>query len=156
LYVIDVHNYVYNNSYYYYLVGQERYQSITQRFYYNTSAVMIVYDIADAESYNEATRNWFHEASTYLDSDQSDRAPIILVGNKSDLEEKRAIQFKEVKEFSSRHNLLTPVECSAKKGGDKVRKAFESLCKEIVHRNTKYTKEQSVAPRVTNVSSKCC
>ena len=132
--------------------GQERYQSITQRFYHNTSAVMIVYDISDAESYNEATKNWYVEATNYLD--KTPDIPFIIVGNKTDLEDKRAISFKEVKEFSSQNNLLHPVECSAKKGGDKVNKAFESLGREIIARNIK--SKESSRIHVRNVSKKCC
>ena len=114
---------------------------------------MIVYDITDVESYNEATKNWFTEATSYLEP-SSLNIPIILVGNKLDLDSNRAIQFKEAKEFCSRNNLLPPIECSAKLGGDKVKKAFECLGKEISSRNLK--PKESSDTHVTSVTRRCC
>lgn len=113
---------------------------------------MIIYDISDAESFNEATKNWYMEATSYLET-SSLNIPIILVGNKTDLDSDRAIHFKEAKEFSSKNNLLPPVECSAKLGGDKIRKAFESLAKEILIRNVK-PKELSDT-HVNHVTRRC-
>lgn len=133
-------------------LGLERYQSITQRFYSDASAVMIVYDITDAESYHEATKNWFVEASTYVNPNSN--IPVLLVGNKIDLDSERAISFKNAKDFCDKHNLLTPVECSAKTDRGKVAKAFEEIGRQILVRNLTPKKNPSI--HVTRTTNACC
>lgn len=114
---------------------------------------MIVYDITDAESYNEATNNWFNEATTY--SNPNIDVPIMLVGNKIDLDENRVIPFRNAKDFCNKHNLLSPVECSAKTDrGKVVSKAFEDLGRQILIRNLKPNKYSSI-PHVTRTTSSC-
>ena len=53
---------------------------------------MIVYDITDKESFN-AVKQWSEEVKKYAQSD----VKTILVGNKSDLEDRRAVSFNEGK-----------------------------------------------------------
>ena len=134
------------------MVGQERYHSITGRFYHDASAVMIVYDISDAESYNEATTSWFSEVTTHLNMDLN--IPIMLVGNKTDLEDDRVINVKDVKDFARKSHLLEPIECSAKTG-KLVDRAFQTLAKEMVKRGLPTNKAGGV-PHVTKVSKNCC
>lgn len=112
---------------------------------------MIVYDITDSESYNEATKNWFVEATSYANPNSN--IPILLVGNKTDLDDKRAIPFKAAKEFCDRHHLLSPVECSAKTDKAKIAKAFDELGKQILARNLQPKKSSSV--RVRQVDKGC-
>ena len=112
---------------------------------------MIVYDITDAESYNEATKNWFMEATTY--SNPNIDIPIMLVGNKIDLDEERVIPLRNAKDFCNKHNLLTPIECSAKVDrGKVVSKAFEELGRQILIRNLK---PKGHAVHVTRTTSSC-
>lgn len=116
--------------------GQEKYRilgfstGLTQRFYANASAVVIVYDITDEETYKEATEIWFKEAMHNLDHYGASNIPIILVGNKSDLQS-REVEIDEARDFSRQFHLLPPIECSAKEDNN-VTRVFQSVAQEIV------------------------
>lgn len=70
--------------------GQERFKALTRSYYRNANAIIIVYDITSAKSFENA-KHWIKERELYLDSD----VLCVLVGNKSDLYENRIIQYYE-------------------------------------------------------------
>ena len=63
--------------------GQEQYKSITKSFYKNSDGIVIVYDVHDKKSF-EKVQDWVQSLNEYTDS--SKQIPVILVGNKIDLE----------------------------------------------------------------------
>lgn len=67
--------------------GTERFRTITPMYYRNVDGVLLVYDITDAKSF-ETINYWVEELN-----DKSDVANIelLLVGNKSDLSNRREI-----------------------------------------------------------------
>ncbi len=142
--------------------GQERYRSITQRFYHSTCAVIIVFDVNDGNTYEEATENWLKEATTYLnlDTPEAPDIPIMLVGNKIDQED-RVITWKELKQFKKSKPSLMIAECSAK-SGVKVEHVFEQIAKEIVKREIRPTQASggdlntSTKVNVRPVTKTCC
>ena len=85
--------------------GQEKFRSITRTYYRAASAIVIVFDLTDPESFEDIER-WHQEAKT-LNSD----ATIFLVGNKSDLP--RKVNQTEINDYVQQNNL-TYIECSAK------------------------------------------
>ena len=66
--------------------GQERYRSITSAYYKGSRGCFLVYDITSAQSF-ENIEKWYEEIIKTVDKDLS----IILVGNKSDLENERQV-----------------------------------------------------------------
>uniref|UniRef100_G1TJ67 small monomeric GTPase n=1 Tax=Oryctolagus cuniculus TaxID=9986 RepID=G1TJ67_RABIT len=66
--------------------GQERYRTITTAYYRGAMGFLLVYDIANQESFN-AVQDWATQIKTY----SWDNAQVILVGNKCDLEDERAV-----------------------------------------------------------------
>ncbi len=66
--------------------GQERYRSITSAYYKGSKGCFLVYDITSAQSF-ENIEKWYEEIIKTVDKDLS----IILVGNKSDLENERQV-----------------------------------------------------------------
>eukprot|EP01083_Nonionella_stella_P109907 321089_1 len=64
--------------------GQERFRTITSAYYRGAHGIIIVYDITDKESFDNI-REWLFEVSRFAADDVS----MLLVGNKSDLSEKR-------------------------------------------------------------------
>lgn len=68
----------------------------------------MVYDITRRETFNHLN-NWLRECR----SNGNESMTILLIGNKSDLEHKRAVSYEEGNEFA-RANGLTFMECSAK------------------------------------------
>ena len=66
--------------------GQERYRSITSAYYKGSKGCFLVYDITSTQSF-ENIEKWYEEIIKTVDKDLS----IILVGNKSDLENERQV-----------------------------------------------------------------
>ena len=90
-------------------------------------AALLVYDITNKESFNSLSR-WISEARNHGNKDIT----LALVGNKSDLEEYRAVSVEEAQAFADQHNLIY-VETSAKTGNN-VDAAFINTAKEIMQR----------------------
>ncbi|XP_041033297.1 RAB3D, member RAS oncogene family, a [Carcharodon carcharias] len=66
--------------------GQERYRTITTAYYRGAMGFLLMYDIANQDSFN-AVHDWATQIKTY----SWDNAQVILVGNKSDLEDDRVV-----------------------------------------------------------------
>lgn len=80
--------------------GQERFKNITSAYYRNADGLVIVYDITDKKSFSNIT-NWISEAKSYMEN----TIPIIIIGNKSDRED-RQVSYEELEEFSKKYNFL--------------------------------------------------
>lgn len=72
--------------------GQEKFRSITNSFYMNSSAALVVFDLSKYSSY-EKINLWISELKQHAGKDLD----IIIVGNKSDLKEIRAVNYDEAK-----------------------------------------------------------
>ena len=88
--------------------GQERFRTITKSYYRGSNGIVVVYDITDRESF-EQVQHWMSE----IDSHASADVCRLLVGNKSDLEDKRAVK-KEEGEALARQFGIPFLETSAK------------------------------------------
>lgn len=89
--------------------GQERYHSLASMYYRSSDAVIIVYDITNPESLDEA-KKWYNEIRNILSD-----AYIIFVGNKTDSVDSRKIDFDETKKYTD-ENKLDLIETSARTG----------------------------------------
>jgi len=81
--------------------GEEAFQSVTKNYYRNAVGALIVYDITKKSSF-EHLKNWIEnvrECSTK-------NIKIILIGNKTDLEEKREVSYQEGLEFAKKYDLI--------------------------------------------------
>ena len=70
--------------------GQERYRSISKNYYKGANAIILVFSLIDKKSF-ESVENWINQ----IKEEASESILIILVGNKSDLIEKRVISYEE-------------------------------------------------------------
>ena len=61
--------------------GQDRYRAITNTYYRHAIGVMLVYDISNRDSFENLDR-WLVELRDHAD----EKIEVVLVGNKSDLE----------------------------------------------------------------------
>ena len=73
--------------------GQERYQAITSSYFRGSDGCFIVYDITNETSFNNIEK-WFDKIHEENDKD----IPIIIVGNKCDLESERKVPTDKAKE----------------------------------------------------------
>ncbi|XP_074835635.1 ras-related protein Rab-3D [Carettochelys insculpta] len=75
--------------------GQERYRTITTAYYRGAMGFLLMYDIANQESFN-AVQDWATQIKTY----SWDNAQVILVGNKCDLEDERVVATEDGKRLA--------------------------------------------------------
>lgn len=80
--------------------GQERYKSITNAYYKGAKGALVVFDISRLETFNNIDR-WIGELKTNADNEVS----IILIGNKSDLEDLRQVSQDEAKSKAEQYDL---------------------------------------------------
>lgn len=87
--------------------GQEKYSCLVPLYYRNSDAALIVYDITNRETYKKAISS--------IDElrNNSSVSAIIIIGNKSDLENERRVTNKEAKEFCETNDVIF-LETSAK------------------------------------------
>ena len=91
--------------------GQEIYRSLITNFYRNSSLAIIVYSIEKKESFKDIDM-WIKE----LKVNSSPDIKIILIGNKSDLIDKREVSYEEGKKFQDDFGFIDFFETSAKTG----------------------------------------
>ena len=70
--------------------GQERFRSVTRSYYRGAAGALLVYDITSRETFN-CLAAWLTDARTLA----SPAIVILMVGNKTDLEEERQVTFLE-------------------------------------------------------------
>ena len=123
--------------------GQERYKAVTSAYYRGAYGALLVYDITSSQSF-EDSKEWLHEIrentgeggaaeDNITDSSESkleEGIDVILVGNKSDLENLRTVQMEEAAEYAKQQNLHF-LETSTKTS-ENVNKAFYMLVEQIV------------------------
>jgi Ras-related protein Rab-1A len=88
--------------------GQDRFRTIVRSYYRGANGIILVYDITDRQSF-DAIPLWMSEFEGQI----SFGASCVLVGNKTDLEEKRAVSKNEAEDFAKRLGMPF-MEASAK------------------------------------------
>jgi Ras-related protein Rab-2A len=88
--------------------GQETFKSITRSYYRNATAIILTYDITNIHSFYDI-ENWLKDAKTYSSSHPS----IILIGNKCDLDFRRAVSKEKAQKYANDNNIFF-LESSAK------------------------------------------
>ena len=90
--------------------GQERFSSIRPMYYRGSLGTVLVFDLTNSASF-EHLPQWIEEVRANIKTD----IPILLVGNKSDLIDQRAVSIEEIRKFTRDFNLYY-METSAKTG----------------------------------------
>ncbi|KAL6875718.1 hypothetical protein ACP4OV_013231 [Aristida adscensionis] len=88
--------------------GQEAFRSITRSYYRGAAAAILVYDITRRETFYHVA-SWLQDAKEHAGANQS----IMLIGNKCDLTNRRAVSCEEGERFAQEHGLIF-MEASAK------------------------------------------
>ena len=141
--------------------GQERFRAVTSAYYRGAYGVLLVYDITSATSFAQLSE-WLKQIKENCDSEIFKAPPpttdeeentskidtgglcCILIGNKSDLGDLRAVSVDEGADFAKQNNLMF-METSGKEATN-VDKAFCFLVQMIFERLTKSgTKEDQDA-----------
>ena len=106
--------------------GQERYRSITKNFYRNADGVMFVCDVTKEKTFDNI-KNWLIDSEQNANNSNFKK---ILVGNKIDLKEERAIDTQQLQNFANKKEMNF-YETSAKDGTN-VDHIFTELAKLIL------------------------
>ena len=133
-------------------VGQEKYISITTNLILRVQGFIIVYDITNKDSYENVTK-WINLVKEKCDK----KVSILVVGNKTDLEEQRVIKKDEAKKWC-KNNKYKFIETSCLNGSN-IKKAVTRICKSIIHKQN-FKKEISLSLSASNLSENkkkhCC
>lgn len=104
--------------------GQERFRTITSSYYRGAHGIIVVYDVTDQVSFNNV-KQWMQEIQRYA----CDSVCRLLVGNKSDLVEKKMVDTNTAKEYSE--SMGVPFLETSAKNSVNVEQAFMTMAGEI-------------------------
>ena len=122
------------NVSFYDTAGQEKYKSISLSLIRHADGILLIYDITKKSSYNNI--------SQWMDSiyeNKGENFPLILIGNKCDLEKKRVITIEQGEKLGE-HYGITFMETS-NKDGTNIDEASKALIKKILEIKKKEIKE---------------
>ena len=137
--------------------GQERYRAVVSAYYRGSAGTIIVYDITSVDSF-EKVEQWVNEMRGQV----GEGIPILIVGNKTDLEHLRKVEQQTGKDLANKLNADF-IETSAKSGKN-VEEAFDILIgkalkyKELIKKNVASSKssQNSAKPNEEKTDSTCC
>jgi small GTP-binding protein len=104
--------------------GQERFRSVAKAYFRGAVGALLVYAVDDEETFSELD-SWLNDLHQFA----TPNMVILLIGNKSDLNDARQVTQSQAVTFSERHGLEY-LETSAK-SGDNVTEAFVRLSQTI-------------------------
>ncbi|WFD35559.1 GTP-binding protein of the rab/ypt [Malassezia cuniculi] len=104
--------------------GQERYKSLAPMYYRNAHCALVVYDITQEASLENA-KGWIKELQRHADAG----ILVALVGNKTDLEDKRTVSTETGAKYAEEEGLLF-FETSAKTPQN-IDELFNTLAKKL-------------------------
>ncbi|KAF9040592.1 ras family-domain-containing protein [Panaeolus papilionaceus] len=80
--------------------GQERFRSVTRSYYRGAAGAVLVYDITNRDSFANLSR-WLSDARALA----SPNLVVVLVGNKSDREEDREVEWSEASRWAAENDV---------------------------------------------------
>merc|ERR1712087_837968 len=83
--------------------GQERFKSLGNSFYRGADAAILVYALDDKETFVKVD-DW-RTSFINLSNETSEDFPILLLGNKSDLDHNRAVSAADGKSYADRNHM---------------------------------------------------
>lgn len=127
--------------------GQERFRTITTAYYRGAMGILLVYDVTDERSFNNI-RTWFSNVEQHA----TEGVNKILIGNKCDWEEKRAVSTERGQQLAD--ELGIPFMEVSAKSNINVEKAFYSLAADIKKRivDTSRTEQGGASAQGVNVA----
>ncbi len=111
--------------------GQAHFEKIRGMYYRDAKGALLCFDVNNPVSFKNLDM-WVEE----LDENVGRKVPVLLVGNKIDLE--RRVKFNEAEEYAKKRGFIGYVECSAKTGKG-INDAFIKLALEV------YKKEEGLS-----------
>ena len=125
--------------------GEEKFMSITRQYYNNSHGALVIYDLTNKDSFIKMSK-WIKD----LKDNAPENITIMIVGNKSDLPNKKVNLESELKYYKEKYEHF---EVSAKTGTN-VSLAFEKLAFKIIEKIRDENKKGSEKVEVESVALK--
>ena len=109
--------------------GQERFKALTPNYFRNAEGVVLAYDVTNSESFDNL-KFWINSIKSNL-GEKNIFIPIIIIGNKIDMEGMRDITKEDASKFAKENNYKY-FETSAKTGQG-VDEAIRDLVNQIIY-----------------------
>lgn len=109
--------------------GEQRFKVLLPSFAKGADGGIFMYDITRYTSVKNVS-DWLSIFEKNA-RDKQIQIPIIMVGGKLDLQEKRSVETEDALELSEKYNLQAHFECSSKTG-DRVEEIFESITRKMM------------------------
>ena len=109
--------------------GQERFRGLAKNYFRGAHGFILVYDITNKESFIKL-KGWIKDAKEKINKEDSYK--IMVVGNKKDCENDRAVEYNTLKQFGEDNKVIFS-EVSAKTG-----EGIDKLFNDFVHELLKY------------------
>ena len=125
--------------------GQERFKSLAANYIKKANGILLVYDIAEHSTF-ENIGMWMES----ITEEKGDKLPIVLVGNKADLDDERQVLYKEGKDLAENKGFhFYETSC---KNGVNVTECFLDLA-ELVYEKSGKKLSQNSNKKLVNASS---
>ncbi len=111
--------------------GEERFRVLLPAFAKGADGAIFMFDLTRYSSIKEI-KDWL-SIFEYFVSETENKTPIIIVGGKSDLEDKRSVNAEEALELLEQYKLEGYFECSSKTG-DKVEDVFNFIAQKMIEK----------------------
>ncbi|KAM0105309.1 GTPase Ryh1 [Aspergillus fumigatus] len=133
--------------------GQERFRSLIPSYIRDSSVAVVVYDISNAKSFQN-TRKWIDDVR----GERGNDVIIVLVGNKTDLNDKREVTTAQGEEEAKKNGLMF-IETSAKVGHN-VKQLFRRIAQALPGMEGEANRESqmidvNINPRETTSNDGC-
>jgi len=115
--------------------GQERFRALAKNYYRGAVGALLVYDMTNYDSFKNVEK-WLKEVKDHAEP----HLVSLLIGNKSDLEDRRAVKTEEGAEFAEKQGVGF-VETSAKNNVN-IENAFHRLVTEVFETLDKVGEEE--------------
>jgi len=110
--------------------GQERFQSLGVAFYRGADCCVLVYDMTNAKTF-ESLDSWRDEFLIQASPRDPDNFPFVVIGNKSDLEQKRKVASTRAQEWCKAKHMIPYHETSAATAQN-VEAAFQEIARKAL------------------------
>ena len=111
--------------------GEERFRVLLPSFAKGADGGIFMFDITRYSTVKDI-EDWL-SIFEYFVAESQIKIPIIMVGGKSDLEDKRSVQIEETIELANKYKFHGYLECSSKTG-ENVEEIFKSIAKKMIEK----------------------
>lgn len=139
--------------------GSEKFRSVTRQYFKGSKGIILVFDLTNKDSFSHL-KSWMSD----IRDNAEKNSEVIVVGNKSDLDENRQVEKEEANKYAEMNNVEY-YEASAKDGTN-IWLIFETLSRNMnkhVDEEEEASKESYVSKRInvnktlkTEPKSGCC